>query len=165
MRGGDVSTPSAPGDPQQSLPAVLAGVRLSLGARAVFLIDGGGTLLARDGDTRDVDGAAFAALVGSSMAASASLARFLGETAFTLCFEQGDQGSLRLHLVGQEAILAVLSEREVSPDPLRARVVEAAAAIERLLQDARRRANLTDRFYADRLGEITERDIDDFFTF
>ena len=149
---------------QQALLAALARVHLASGARALLLIDVGGRLLAEVGETKDLDVAAFASLTARNIATTAALARLVGEEDFSILFHQGRKDSIHISLLGDSAILAVIFGRSASLGMVRLRVGKAAAEIQRIVQKLQRRRSLPGRLESSPLCDITERDIDEFFT-
>lgn len=149
----------------RELGAVLGRVHAESHARAVLLIDTNGQLVADTGDTASLDVTSFASLTASNIAATASLARLVGEKDFTILFHQGERDSIHISLVGQRAILAVIFGKEASLGLVRLRVRKAAAEIEDVVQRILRRMTLKDRLDVNPLCEITDQDIDDLFSF
>lgn len=149
----------------RKLRAVLGRVHADSRARAVLLIDTNGQLIADVGDTADLDVVGFASLTASNIAATASMARLVGEKDFTILFHQGEKDSIHISLVGQRAILAVIFGKEASLGLVRLRVRRAAAEIDEVVRRILQRMSLKDRLDLNPFCEITEQDIDDLFTF
>lgn len=148
-----------------ALRSVLARIHAETRARAVLLIDTNGQLVADVGDTADLDITAFSSLTASNIAATASMARLVGEKDFTILFHQGEKDSIHISLVGQRAILAVIFGKEASLGLVRLRVRKTAAEIDGVVKRILRRMTLRDRLDLNPFCEITDQDIDDLFSF
>jgi predicted regulator of Ras-like GTPase activity (Roadblock/LC7/MglB family) len=149
----------------RALRSALARAHADARAKAVLLIDPNGQLLADHGATEGLDMTAFASLTASNIAATASMARLVGEKDFTILFHQGEKDSIHISLVGQRAILAVIFGKEASLGIVRLRVRRAAVEIEEIIQRILRRMSLRDRLDLNPLCEITDKDIEDLFSF
>lgn len=149
----------------RAFETMIARVRAETRARAVVLLDTNGQLLAKAGDTADLDITAFASLAASNIAATASMAQLVGEDDFTILFHQGVKDSIHISLVGQRVILAVIFGLEASLGMVRLRTRRAAAELEAVVARVFRRLSAEDRGDLATLGEITEHDIDDLFSF
>lgn len=78
------------------------------GACSAVLMDRTGRLLTTAGDTSGFDGIAFATLAAADFSASDQLATLLGEEGFTALYHHGDDQSMYLAAMGDQAILAAL---------------------------------------------------------
>ena len=134
-------------------------------ARSVLLVDTNGQLVAAWGDTAGLDVTSFASLAASNIAATATMARLVGEKDFTLLFHQGEKDSIHISLVGQRAILAVIFGKEASLSMVRLRVRKAAEEIGTVVEQAFCRMSLRDRLDLSPLCEVSDQDIDDLFSF
>jgi predicted regulator of Ras-like GTPase activity (Roadblock/LC7/MglB family) len=133
-------------------------------ARAAFLVDPNGRLLADSGGGADLDTTALASLVAGSMAATGSLAQLLGERGFSGLFLEGARTHLYLAMVGEGAILVVVFDGSSSLGLVRFRVKRAIDEIGRILADfAVRGQSGKDpgpERAATELAEITDEEID-----
>jgi len=78
-------------------------------ARCAMLADISGQLLAVYGRTRGIDSTVLAALIASNVAATAEMARLLGERRhFQILFHQGEEHNLHLNTIGTSFLLAVV---------------------------------------------------------
>ena len=77
-------------------------------AKAVFLVDKNGQLLANSGDTADLDTTSLASLTAGNIAATGGLAQLLGEKEFAIQFHEGEKDNIHISLVGQRVILVVV---------------------------------------------------------
>jgi len=104
-------------------------------ARAAFLVDRNGRLMASTGDVADLDTTSLASLVAGSIAATSSLAQLLGEQGFSGMFHEGGRAQLYLAVVGGESILVVLFDQRSSVGLVRFRVKLAGAEVARILEE------------------------------
>ncbi len=78
-------------------------------ARCAILADISGQLLATTGRTKGLDATVLAALIASNVAATAEMARLLGERRhFQILFHQGEEQNLHLNTIGTSFLLAVV---------------------------------------------------------
>lgn len=148
----------------RDLRGILARIQVESRAKSVLLIDANGQLVVEWGDTEGLDLTSFCTLAASNLAATASMARLVGEQDFTLLFHQGVKDSIHISLIGQ-VILAVIFGHEASLGMVRLRVRKAAGEIEAVIERVLKRMRLEDRLDLNPLCEITEEDIDDLFSF
>lgn len=79
------------------------------GARCVILADISGQLLAVAGRVKGLDTTVLAALIAGNVAATAEMARLLGERKhFQILFHQGEDQNLHLGTIGTTFLLAVV---------------------------------------------------------
>jgi len=149
----------------QALTRLLARIHGDAKARAVLLMDTAGQLMADWGDIAGFDLTSFCALAASNIAATASMAQLVGEKDFTILFHQGKNDSIHISLIGGKVILAVIFGNEASLGLVRLRVRKAAEEIHGVVERVLQRMNLVDRLDLNPLCEITEKDIDDLFSF
>jgi predicted regulator of Ras-like GTPase activity (Roadblock/LC7/MglB family) len=149
----------------QALTRILSRVHADARARAVLLMDTAGQLMADWGETVGLDLTSFCALAASNIAATASMAQLVGEKDFTILFHQGKNDSIHISLIGGRVILAVIFGNEASLGLVRLRVRKAADDIHETVDRILHRMKLTDRLDLNPLCEITEKDIDDLFSF
>jgi len=149
----------------RDLRQILARIHSHSRARAVLLLDVNGQLVAKWGDTSGLDVTSFCSLAASNIAATASMARLVGEKDFTILFHQGKRDSIHISLIGDRVILAVIFGAEASLGMVRLRVRRAGAEIEAVLRRILSRMRLDDRLDVDPLCDITDQDIDELFRF
>lgn len=114
---------------EQRLVTMLERLCQDAKARAAFLIDQSGRLLAASGDTISLDTTALASLAAGSIAATGGLARLIGERAFSGLFHEGERSHLYLTVLGDGLILVVSFDRSSSPGLVRFRVKRASEEI------------------------------------
>jgi predicted regulator of Ras-like GTPase activity (Roadblock/LC7/MglB family) len=141
---------------EQRLAAALARLCADAKARAAFLIDQNGRLLAASGDTVGFDTTALASLVAGSIAATGGLARLIGERAFSGLFHEGERSHLYITVVTEGLILVVSFDRGSSAGLVRFRVRRASEEIGKAF------AAVSDRFagWRTELAQITDEEID-----
>lgn len=141
---------------EHRLAAVLERLCEEAKARAAFLVDQNGRLIAASGDTVGLDTTALASLVAGSMAATGSLARLIGERAFSGLFHEGERSHLYITVVTEGLILVVSFDRGSSPGLVRFRVRRASEDIGQAF------AEITGRTagWQAELAQITDEDIE-----
>jgi predicted regulator of Ras-like GTPase activity (Roadblock/LC7/MglB family) len=149
----------------RELRRILLRIHTESRAKAALLIDANGQLMVECGNTAELDVTSFCSLAASNIAATASMARLVGEKDFTILFHQGKRDSLHISLIGGRLILAVIFGNEASLGLVRLRARKAAVHIEAVLDRIVRRMALEDRLDIDPLCDITEEDIDGLFSF
>ncbi len=145
---------------QRRLTEHLRGLCAGAKSRAVFLIDKNGRLLAQAGESDAVDTTTLASLTAGSVAATSGLAQLLGEREFSALVHEGVEDSLHVSLVGGEAILVVLFDRQSSLGLVRLRVKKAAEELARTMAGI----GAGDRAAGQELGQITDEDIENLFS-
>lgn len=77
-------------------------------ARCVLLVDRDGHLVTRRGEPMKTSEETISALIAGSFAATAEMARLLGEAEFSLLFHQGERDSIQLQMIGERTLMATL---------------------------------------------------------
>ena len=80
-------------------------------ARAAFVVDREGHMVARRGDCSGPALESIAALVAGSFAATRELARLLGESEFSSMSHQGARDSIQIALLGERALFAAVYDQ------------------------------------------------------
>jgi predicted regulator of Ras-like GTPase activity (Roadblock/LC7/MglB family) len=137
------------------LVAALAALASDAKARAAFLLDRNGRLLAGAGEMQGLDTTALASLASGSMAATGSLAQLVGEPEFGGLLLEGVRSHLLLASLGRDLILVVLFDRRTAPGLVRFRMRRAAQEIGDVFA-AGGRSTTTPAV----LAEITDEDIE-----
>ncbi|MCA9559919.1 MAG: roadblock/LC7 domain-containing protein [Myxococcales bacterium] len=129
-------------------------------AKAVFLVDKNGQLLAASGETGDLDTTSLASLTAGNIAATGGLAQLLGEKEFAIQFHEGERDNVHISLVGQRVILVIIFDQRSSLGLVRLRVkkasVELAGVFETINAKAQEHGSTV-------FSEITDDDIDNLF--
>ena len=114
---------------EERLVAMLERLCEDAKARAAFLVDQNGRLIAASGDRTGLDTTALASLVAGSIAATGSLARLVGEQAFSGLFHEGERSHLYITVLAGGLILVVSFDRSSSAGLVRFRVKRASEEI------------------------------------
>jgi len=122
---------------EQRLAAMLTRLCADAKARAAFLVDQNGRLLAASGDSAGLDTTSLASLVAGSIAATGGLARLIGERAFSGLFHEGERSHLYVTVVSEGLILVVSFDRSSSAGLVRFRVRRASEEIGQVIKDVR----------------------------
>ncbi len=129
-------------------------------AKAVFLVDKNGQLLAASGETAQFDTTSLASLTAGNIAATGGLAQLLGEKEFAIQFHEGERDNIHISLVGQRVILVLIFDERSSLGLVRLRVrkvsLELAAIFETINAKAEEHGSTV-------FSEITDDDIDNLF--
>ena len=114
---------------EERLVAMLRHLCEDAKARAAFLVDQNGRLIAASGDRTGLDTTALASLVAGSIAATGSLARLIGEEAFSGLFHEGQRSHLYINTIAGGLILVISFDRGSSAGLVRFRVRRASEEI------------------------------------
>jgi predicted regulator of Ras-like GTPase activity (Roadblock/LC7/MglB family) len=141
---------------EQRLAAMLGRLCAEAKARAAFLVDQNGRLIAASGETSGLDTTSLASLVAGSIAATGGLARLVGERAFSGLFHEGERSHLYITSLREGVILVVSFDRNSSPGLVRFRVRRASEEIDQAF------AEITGRVAGPQaeLAQITDEDIE-----
>lgn len=130
-------------------------------ARAIFLLDRNGQIVATAGDVEKIDTTSLASLIAGTTAATSSLAKLLGEEEFPVHFHEGHRDNLHISLVGEEHILTVVFDHNSSLGLVRLRVKKATASLIEVLEAVAQ--NQGTAAENDVFSEITDEDIENLF--
>ncbi len=134
-------------------------------AKAIFLVDKNGQLVAEAGEREGVDTTSLASLVAGNVAASSGLAKLIGEDEFPVHFHQGERDNVHITLVAQRIILVVIFDDRSSLGLVRLRVKKAGQALSEIFDTVFKRAE--QEFGGGGPGpfaEISDEDIDNLFS-
>jgi len=131
-------------------------------ARAVFLVDMNGQLMAQAGDASGLDMVSLAALAASNIAASQALAKVIGEPTFKGVILEGERESVYISQVGANALLAVAFDNQTSVGLVRLRARGAALKLASMFVD-KTKLTVGDKVVVSPFAQITEEDIDQLF--
>jgi len=129
-------------------------------AKAVFLVDKNGQLLANSGETGDLDTTSLASLTAGNIAATGGLAQLLGEKEFAIQFHEGEKDNIHISLVGQRVILVIIFDERSSLGLVRLRVRKAGIELAGLFEVINQKASESGSTV---FSEITDDDIDNLF--
>jgi predicted regulator of Ras-like GTPase activity (Roadblock/LC7/MglB family) len=147
----------------ESLLALIRQLVREANAKSVFVVDKAGQLVGEAGETRFIDTTSLASLAAGCVAATGGLAQVIGEEAFPTHFHQGRRDNLHITLVGDRMILVVVFDERSSLGLVRLRVKKATKELARVLEEARKRAEVESGSFGSVFAEITEDDIDRLF--
>jgi predicted regulator of Ras-like GTPase activity (Roadblock/LC7/MglB family) len=135
-------------------------------AKAVFLVDRNGQLVAEAGELKDIDTTSLASLVAGNIAATGGLAKIIGEDEFPIHFHQGERDNMHITLVAQRIILVVIFDDRSSLGLVRLRVKKAGQKLGQLFEDLFKKAEseLDGDGPGSPFAEITDEDIDNLFS-
>jgi predicted regulator of Ras-like GTPase activity (Roadblock/LC7/MglB family) len=131
-------------------------------AKAIFIVDTDGQLIAATGETAGIDTTGFSSLVAGATAATGGLADMLGEEEFPVHFHEGERSHLHVSLIRSKLILVVIFDERSSLGLVRLRVKRAYSQMEDVLDSlAKKKADGGED--VDIFGDITDDDIDSLF--
>jgi predicted regulator of Ras-like GTPase activity (Roadblock/LC7/MglB family) len=135
-------------------------------AKAVFLVDRNGQLVAEAGELKGIDTTSLASLVAGNIAATGGLAKIIGEDEFPIHFHQGERDNVHITLVAQRIILVVIFDERSSLGLVRLRVKKAGQRFALLFEDLFKKAeaDLDEDGAGSAFAEITDEDIDNLFS-
>lgn len=133
-------------------------------ALAIFVVDMNGQLVAEAGELRDIDTTSVASLCAGCVAATAGLARLVGENDFPVHFHQGRRASLHITRISTQMILAVVFDDRSSLGLVRLRVRKAVARLDQIVEGIRKKAERPRVFGPSPFADITDEDIDNLFS-
>jgi predicted regulator of Ras-like GTPase activity (Roadblock/LC7/MglB family) len=147
----------------QKITAVLDRLLKEANAKALYLVDRNGQLVAQTGQTENIDSTALASLTAGNIAATGGLAKLLGEKEFTVLFHEGEKENIHISLIHPKIILVVIFDERSSLGLVRLRVKRAGEELTRifdlLLKKSEQGVGITESPFA----EITDEDIDNLF--
>ena len=129
-------------------------------AKALFLIDKNGQLIASSGETQDLDATSLASLTAGNIAATGGLAQLLGEKEFAIQSNEGEHENVHISLVGQRAILLIIFDRRSNLGLVRLRVRSASAELAAVFDSVQNKAQESGSTV---FSDITDDDIDHLF--
>jgi predicted regulator of Ras-like GTPase activity (Roadblock/LC7/MglB family) len=129
-------------------------------AKAVFLVDRNGQMLANSGQTAQMDTTSLASLTAGNIAATGGLAQLLGEKEFAIQFHEGERDNIHISLVGQRVILVIIFDERSSLGLVRLRVRRASSELVKVLEKINAKAKDQGGTVFD---EISDEDIDNLF--
>jgi predicted regulator of Ras-like GTPase activity (Roadblock/LC7/MglB family) len=133
-------------------------------AKAVFLVDRNGQLVAEAGELKGIDTTSLSSLVAGNIAASNGLAKLIGEEEFPIHFHQGERDNLHITLVAQRIILVVIFDERSSLGLVRLRVKKTGQRLGQIFEKLFKKAEADLDGGASPFAEITDEDIDNLFS-
>lgn len=134
-------------------------------AKAVFLVDRNGQLIAATGETEHLDTTSLASLTAGNIAATGGLAKLIGEKEFSILFHEGEKDNIHISIVGGRVILVVIFDQRSSLGLVRLRVKKGSEEFDRTMEElTRKSAEEADSGGPQNpFAEITDDDIDNLF--
>ncbi|MEZ4599704.1 MAG: roadblock/LC7 domain-containing protein [Syntrophotaleaceae bacterium] len=134
-------------------------------AKAVFLVDRNGQLIAATGDTDHLDTTSLASLTAGNIAATGGLAKLIGEKEFSILFHEGEKDNIHISIVAGRVILVVIFDQRSSLGLVRLRVRKASDELGQVFDDLSQRAAGNGAGGGPRspFAEISDDDIDNLF--
>ena len=131
-------------------------------AKAVFLIDKNGQLIAASGQSQHLDTTSLASLTAGNVAAMGGLAKLIGEKEFPTQFHEGEHESLHMSVVAGRVVLVVIFDARSSLGLVRLRVRKASEELAKIFEAlaVKQAAPGAQSPFA----EITDDDIDNLFS-
>jgi predicted regulator of Ras-like GTPase activity (Roadblock/LC7/MglB family) len=133
-------------------------------AKAVFLVDRNGQLVAEAGELKGIDTTSLSSLVAGNIAASNGLAKLIGEEEFPIHFHQGERDNLHITLVAQRIILVVIFDERSSLGLVRLRVKKTGQRLGQIFEKVFKKAEADLDGDSSPFAEITDEDIDNLFS-
>jgi predicted regulator of Ras-like GTPase activity (Roadblock/LC7/MglB family) len=132
-------------------------------AKAIFLVDKNGQLVANCGEMKNVDTASLASLAAGNIAATGGLAKLLGEKEFPVHFHQGERDNLHISLVGERTILVIVFDERSSLGLVKLRVKKAGDELATVFEKIQKKMNQPGGGESP-FADITDEDIDNLFS-
>jgi predicted regulator of Ras-like GTPase activity (Roadblock/LC7/MglB family) len=96
-----------------AIDTALADFIAASGSRLALLIDGGGFIIARQGDAGDIDLTTLGALAANSFAATQAIAKVIEDHSVTSLYQEGVRNSLLILSIGEFGFLAAVFPSEI----------------------------------------------------
>jgi len=132
-------------------------------AKAIFLVDKNGQLIANAGETQDLDSTSLASLTAGNIAATGGLAKLIGEQEFSILFHEGERDHIHISLVGNRVILVVIFDQRSSLGLVRLRVKKGSEELARIFAALDKKSQAAGGGESSPFAEITDEDIDNLF--
>lgn len=135
-------------------------------AKAVFLVDRNGQLMASTGETEHLDTTSLASLTAGNIAATGGLAKLIGEKEFSILFHEGEKDNIHISIVAGRVILVVIFDHRSSLGLVRLRVKKASDALGTVFSELTRKSASIGSSGGPQnpFSEISDDDIDNLFS-
>ncbi len=135
-------------------------------AKAVFLVDRNGQLMAATGETEHLDTTSLASLTAGNIAATGGLAKLIGEKEFSILFHEGEKDNIHISIVAGRVILVVIFDHRSSLGLVRLRVKKASDALGDVFGELTRKSETVGSLDGPQnpFAEISDDDIDNLFS-
>lgn len=151
----------------QKVNETLSRLHAEAKAKAVYLVDRNGQLIASHGDTMGMDTTSLASLTAGNVAATGGLAKLIGEKEFTILFHEGERDNLHITIVGSRVILLVIFDDRSSLGLVRLRVKKTSEELVQIFEGLAKRAEeekgAAKELFDTHFAEISDEDIDKLF--
>ena len=150
----------------QKILAVIQRLVRDANAKGVYVVDPNGQLIGEAGEMRGVDTTSLASLTAGCVAATAGLAKVVGEEEFPVHYHQGQTDNLHMTLVSGRMILVVIFDDRSSLGLVRLRVKKAGGELGRMFEEIRKKSEQESSSggAGTPFSEITDEDIDNLFS-
>jgi predicted regulator of Ras-like GTPase activity (Roadblock/LC7/MglB family) len=128
-------------------------------AKAAFILDQDGQILASAGELQGLDTTSLATLAAGNAAATGAMASILRERAFTTQYHEGQSSNIHMQLIGKRVLLLVVFDHRSSLGLVRLR----ARRAEQKILEQTESMELTSGDQPQGIPEITDEDIDRLF--
>jgi predicted regulator of Ras-like GTPase activity (Roadblock/LC7/MglB family) len=156
----------------RQLDAELRKLYQQANAKAAFLIDKNGQLIASVGETQNLDTTSLASLTAGNIAAAGGMAKLIGEKEFSILFHEGEKENIHMTLIGR-AILVIIFDQRSSLGLVRLRVKKSTEAFLKIFDRIQQKVDkpaesagpgeTTKPIQVSPFSEITEDDIERLF--
>jgi predicted regulator of Ras-like GTPase activity (Roadblock/LC7/MglB family) len=109
---------------------------LDSGADFVMIVDLSGNMILQKGTLEMDDSFSLAALSAANFAATAQIAKLIGEEDFSLLFHKGDKKNIHFSRLGKEFIILTLFDENVSLGLIRLKLNSAVLQLSRIFDDS-----------------------------
>jgi len=145
----------------EQIQAICDGLNKQANAKAVFLVDKDGQLIAQAGETEGLDTTSLASLTAGTIAATGGLAQLIEEKEFAQQMHEGEKNNFYISIVGGRAILVVIFDSRSSLGLVRLRVRKCSESLTGIFETLVKKTAATAG--ESPFAEITDDDIDKLF--
>ena len=149
----------------KQVDAELSKLQMLANAKATFLVDKNGHLIASAGDSKGIDTTSLASLTAGNIAATGAMAKLLGEKEFSILLHEGEREHIHVSIIAQRLILVVVFDHRSSLGLVRLRVRKSGEVLGQIFSKILSKANQERVGQEDRspFTAITEDDINKLF--
>ena len=109
---------------------------LDAGADYVMIADLSGNLILQKGSIETLDSFSLAALSAANFAATAQIAKLVGEEDFSLLFHKGDKRNIHFSRLGKNYIILTLFDDHISLGLIRLKLNSAVEQLSKIFEDS-----------------------------
>ncbi len=130
-------------------------------AKAIIFADMNGHPISQRGDLEEFNVAALTALAAGEFAATAEMAKMIGESAtFKLLFHEGTKANVYMSSVGNNFLILLIFDHSVALGIIRIFTNRAVARLNEILNEAKRAEQEASRFLDLEFGELLKKELD-----